>query len=403
MKHATADVVILGGGVAGLWLLNRLCQAGFSALLFETNTLGGAQTHKAQGIIHGGMKYALQGVLTSEASAMADMPTIWRDCLGGRGEIDLSAVPVLSPQHYLWSPGRFRAKLAGLLASTALTSKVSALPKEQYPLAFRDPAFRGEIFALDELVVDVPALVRELAKNHQDRIYKIDPLTEGDLALDEQGQLAALTIKSANNVATVSAQQFVFTAGAGNELMIQKLKQPGLAMQKRPLHMVMVKTPFVYPVYAHCLGLGARPRITITTHYLPTGEAVWYLGGQLSEDGVGRDSATQIKFAKKELCELLPWLDFTHAVFATFMIDRAEPRQKNGLKPETAYIKQIENMSITWPTKLALAPRLAAEVLQQFTAGKLTPQFNDITGLHDWPKPSLATPVWEEAFCRNDA
>lgn len=124
-KVAAADVVIFGGGVAGLWLLHRLRQAGYSAVLFESGTLGGGQTSKAQGIIHGGMKYALQGALTKDSQAMSDMPTVWRQCLAGEGEINLSGVSVLSQQHYLWSPHRFTAKLTGLLASHSLQIRKS--------------------------------------------------------------------------------------------------------------------------------------------------------------------------------------------------------------------------------------------------------------------------------------
>ena len=32
----TCDVAIIGGGIAGLWLLNRLVNDGYNALLFET-------------------------------------------------------------------------------------------------------------------------------------------------------------------------------------------------------------------------------------------------------------------------------------------------------------------------------------------------------------------------------
>ena len=84
MKQAAADIVIFGGGIAGLWLLHRLRQSGFSAILFESGTLGGGQTYKAQGIIHGGMKYALQGKYTNEAHVLADMPAVWKACLEGR-------------------------------------------------------------------------------------------------------------------------------------------------------------------------------------------------------------------------------------------------------------------------------------------------------------------------------
>ena len=55
------DVLILGGGAAGLWLLDELHQAGYRVLLLETESHGLGQTISSQGIIHGGLKYALRG------------------------------------------------------------------------------------------------------------------------------------------------------------------------------------------------------------------------------------------------------------------------------------------------------------------------------------------------------
>ena len=402
-KVAAADIVIFGGGIAGLWLLNRVRQLGLSAILFESGSLGGGQTHKSQGIIHGGMKYALQGLWTSEARAMAEMPLRWRDCLQGKGEIDLSGVPILSSQHCLWAPHKFTSKLTGFLAGATLTSKVMSLAKDNYPTVFKHPAFKGEVFAVDEIVVDVPVLVRELVKANQDAIFKIEPLCDEELRFDDQGKLVSATVYMAGKSVEVTAQQFVFTAGAGNEIIIKKLKTNEVAMQRRPLHMVLVKMPFDYPLYAHCLGLGARPRVTITTHRTQDGDVIWYLGGQLSEDGVGRDSETQIRAAREELSTLFPWLDFSGAEFATFMIDRAEPSQKNGLKPDTSYTKVIGNMTIAWPTKLALAPKLADEIIQQIKAAKVTPQLFDTRELRSWPMPPLAKPVWEDVFCKSVA
>lgn len=405
MKKATAaaDVVIFGGGIAGLWLLNRLRQSGISALLFESGALGGGQTNKSQGIIHGGMKYALQGVLTNDAQAMADMPEVWKQCLSGKGEIDLSAVPVLSSQHYLWAPHKFTSKLAGFLAGATLTSEVKPIPKNDYPTVFQNPGFKGEVFSLGEIVIDVPALIREMIKNNQDAVFKIEPLCEEEFKLDEQGHLQTVTVYQAGKSLEVSARQFVFTAGAGNEVIIKKLKHKDVAMQRRPLHMVLVKTPFHFPLYAHCLGLGSRPRITITTHYMQDGSAVWYLGGLLAEEGVGRDSAAQIKAAREELKSLFPWLDFSAAQFASFMIDRAEPLQKGGLKPESSLAKIVNNMIIAWPTKLALAPKLAEDIMQHLQKQTFSSHLLDVRDLRSWPMPPLATPVWEEAFCKSDA
>lgn len=398
-KRAAADVVIFGGGIAGLWLLNRLRQLGLSVLLFESGALGGGQTHKAQGIIHGGMKYALQGMMTGEARAMADMPVYWKQCLAGKGDVDLSAVPILSPQHYLWSPHKFTSKLTGFLAGAALTSKVEPLAKEDYPAVFKAPGFKGEVFSLGEIVIDVPALVREMVKPNQDVIFKIEPLCEEGLKLDDDGYLVSATLYQSGKSIEVTAQQFIFTAGAGNEVIIKKLQNKEVGMQRRPLHMVLVKTPFDYPLYAHCLGFGSRPRLTITTHYMQDGSTVWYLGGLLSEEGVGRSSDAQIQAAREELASLFPWLDFSAAQFATFMIDRAEPLQKSGLKPESSFVKITQNMMIAWPTKLALAPKLADDIIQHLQKRAITSRYCETRELRSWPIPPLATPIWEDEFC----
>ena len=42
------DIVILGGGIAGLWLLNRLRNAGYAAVLLESTALGTGQRCDAE-------------------------------------------------------------------------------------------------------------------------------------------------------------------------------------------------------------------------------------------------------------------------------------------------------------------------------------------------------------------
>jgi glycerol-3-phosphate dehydrogenase len=395
----SVDIAIFGGGIAGLWLLNRARRAGYNAILLETEALGSGQSMRSQGIIHGGMKYALQGVLTNDAIAMSDMPALWQQCLQGKGEIDLSRVPVLSPQQYLWAANKFTAKVGGFLAGAALNSHVKTLSPENYPDVFKQPAFKGEVFALDEMVLDVPALIAELAKPHQDVIFKIDTMQPSDFQLDETGKLSSVTVHANGQSLEISAKQCVFTAGEGNELIIKKLQQPTLAMQRRPLHMVLVKTPFNHALYAHCLGLSPRPRITVTTHRMRNGESVWYLGGLLSETGVEKEPSAQIAAAKKELKDLFPWLDFSKADYATFRIDRAEPLQKSGMKPETSFSKTFGNVTVAWPTKLALAPKLAAEIMQQIDQSKVGQEEASLSALQNWPRASVAAPIWETLFC----
>src|SRR5690606_34218465 len=123
-QSLSTDILIVGGGVAGLWLNARLRQAGYASLLVESASLGGGQSLKSQGIIHGGAKYALHGALTGASEAIADMPRRWREALAGNGELDLSGVRLLSDAHYLWSPGTLAGNLTSFFASKAVRSRV---------------------------------------------------------------------------------------------------------------------------------------------------------------------------------------------------------------------------------------------------------------------------------------
>ena len=391
----STEIAIFGGGIAGLWLLNRLKQTGFSSLLFESHALGAGQTICSQGIIHGGMKYALTGKLSSDAVAMSNMPSRWQACLRGEGELDLSQVPILSNRQYLWSPSAFKASLVRLFANRTLMGQVESLSRDRYPKIFQHPDFRGQVFALNEMVIDVPALIHALAKEQKNDIFHGRILREQDLVSDERGHLIKAIMTTGEELLTVEAKHYVFVAGSGNEMMMYKLKRPSLLMQRRPLHMVLVKLPFEAPLYAHCIGLGTRPRITITTHKRSDGTHVWYLGGLLAEEGIKRTKKEQQNAALMELNHLFPWMNFEGACFSSFLIDRAEPLQKSGLKPTTSYAAKINNMIVAWPTKLALAPQLADEVITMLDA---KPDVLVNPSACQWPKPTIATPVWEEAF-----
>ena len=97
----SVDSVIIGGGIAGVWLLRLLSQNGYNAILLEQDALGSGQTLSSQGMIHGGLKYALSGLLSKESEAIAEMPRRWKQCLYSKnGEIDLRKVTLLSQDYY---------------------------------------------------------------------------------------------------------------------------------------------------------------------------------------------------------------------------------------------------------------------------------------------------------------
>lgn len=399
--HIDLDIAIIGGGVAGLWLANRLKTQGFNIALFERKALGSDQTMASQGMIHGGMKYTLSGMLTGASEAIADMPQHWRACLCGEGDVDLRATRILSDHFFLWSSDSITAKLSSFLASIATRGRVDAVPDDRRPPLLRGQEFNGNLYRLADIVLDTHSLVTNLAHNIEHSCFLVDS-AQTQLKKDASGR-AFLHIRQGETVFEIHAQRFIFTAGQGNSALLQQLGETSPAMQLRPLQQVMVKHTHPFAFFGHCLGAETTPRLTISSHSLNKQEQVWYLGGKLAEQGAKLSSEELIEAAKAELAELIPWIDFDAADWATLPISRAEPLQANFARPDNAFIapaKGCSNVFVGWPTKLTLAPNLANQALELLAQAGIVPSTKPATAelSHYFPKPPIAQTPWELAF-----
>jgi glycerol-3-phosphate dehydrogenase len=395
MNTLKLDLVIIGGGIAGLWTLNRAVKAGFNAVLFEKNTLGGGQSVRSQGIIHGGTKYALSGVLTQASNTIKEMPQRWRDCLKGNGELDLTTVNILSDAHYMWSKGSLGSRMTTFFATKAFSGRVEEVSANNRPQVFQNKQFKGSLYRLNELVLDVPSVIDALRAPVENRIFKVDIL---DAHIEKQENIVqSITLPDYN--LRIEPNDILITSGEGFEALAPQLKIKQPEMQKRPLHMVMVKHNLNLPTFAHCIGAGSKPVATITTHPCSDGQQVWYLGGNVAETGLERSPKEQIAFAQKELSTLLPWVDLSKAQWSSFHINRAEPKQSSLVRPDAAFAQKVGNCIVAWPTKLALSPDLADQVLPLCSPRLNTETSQTLEFLQPLPKPETALPVWETSFC----
>lgn len=401
------DIAIIGGGIAGLWLLNRLTGADYECALFESKALGSDQSVGSQGMIHGGIKYSLGGALSGASEAIADMPAHWRACLEGKGDVDLSQAKTLSDHFYMWSSNSVTSKLTTFFASKATRGRVDKVSKKDRPAIFQNPQFSGQLYKLVDMVLDVPSVVSALANNYPERTHLID-WQQSSLQTDQQGN-RFLIIERDGEQLRIEAQRFIFSAGKGNAKLLQQAELASPKMQLRPLQQVMVKMDHPHPFFGHCLGADKTPRLTISSHPLVESGSegdgnqkwVWYLGGSLSEKGAEQDAETVIACAQKELAELMPWLDLSQAEWAALPIDRAEPRQKNLLRPDKAFAENAEdsgNVIVAWPTKLTLSPNLATEVLQLLKDDGILPKAESSDALQQLPRPQIADTPWQHAF-----
>ena len=385
------DVLIFGGGAAGLWLLDQLTRRGDRVLLLEAGSLGQGQTVGSQGIIHGGLKYALQGLLTPAAREIRDMPEVWRQSLAGQRAPDLSHTRLRASGCHLWRSESLRSRLGMLGAKVGLHVAPQELAARDRPAAL--VGCPGPIARLDEQVIDPASLIADLAGQHGSRILQIAARDRFDCDISGPGIVKRVVL---SNPQTGQAQELfprhvVLTAGAGSAELRRRFGLPTEQMQRRPLHMVMVRGEL--PVLnGHCVD-GAHTRVTITSDRDSSGRTVWQVGGQLAEDGVSLDEIGLIGRAYQELAAVLPGVNLLGQEWATYRIDRAERAMPRGGRPDTATIVSEGNVISAWPTKLALAPQLARmveECLPASQAGAF-----DLDALKDWPRPQVAQPPWE--------
>jgi glycerol-3-phosphate dehydrogenase len=394
----STDIVIFGGGIAGLWMLNRLRNEGYDAILIESKTLGGGQTIASQGIIHGGLKYAISGSLAGAASATSRMPQRWRDCLVGKGDVDLKNCEILNDHYYMWSDSGLRSKLKTFLGSKSLQGRVEAVAAANYPRFFRDATVKGSLYRLPDFVINTSSLLTTLANNYPKAIFKVASKRvrfkpAGNGAINE------IAIAGDDQNIAITCQRIVFCAGEGNQLLIQKAGLLTPKTQVRPLKMVYLKDPDLPRVFVHCIGdnFSLTPELTVTSHSDTEGTPVWYLGGELAESGVKRDDADQLAAAQTILRQKFPWLQLKNPAWHCFMINRAEPDIANNFRPDDAYLLEEKNVVVAWPTKLTLSPSLADKLLTHLQKNGVMPRVhnNPYKLTRSLDPPRLAKSYWD--------
>lgn len=385
------DVLIFGGGAAGLWTLDELSRQGYSALLIESAALGSGQTVASQGIIHGGLKYTLAGALTSSAQMIRQMPLIWRECLAGKRLPDLAAVQMRSDHCYLWRTESLMSQFGMVGARVGLRVKPNKLDKNLWPgVLAKCP---GSVYKLDEQVIRPTSFIEELARPARGKLLLASPDqitfdTTGD------GNVTAVHLYAASDTTrkpaiTIKPGYLVLTAGAGNAALRSHVGLSESAMQRRPLHMVMARGQTLPDLNGHCVD-GSKTRVTITTDHDHNNTPVWQVGGQVSEEGVALEPMPLLRHAIHEIRASLQGINLDHIAWSTYRVDRAEATTEAGRRPDDVHLTRDGNTFTAWPTKLALAPRLAEHLLAQ-----LDKPLHRQQPIVDWPAPPVAQGPWE--------
>ncbi|MCC7205197.1 MAG: FAD-dependent oxidoreductase [Phycisphaeraceae bacterium] len=416
------DAVIFGGGAAGLWLLDDLRRFGYRALLLECAALGAGQTIASQGIIHGGLKYSLGGLLTESAEAVAKMPELWRRCLEGRDQPDLSDTRIRADACHIWRTRSLRSWLGFSGAKVSLRVRPQKIEKTVWPAALRGAS---SVMRIEEPVIDPASFLHGLFQANRSRVLRIDEQTGLEFTFKKtkkNGGVDTVLMRSpANGTRMVlRPRHVILAAGQGNEDLRRRLNLPGGTMQRRGVQMVVARGKLP-AVFGHCVD-GARTRVTITTIDNFHGETVWQIGGKVSEDGVNMGPTELIRHAIKELHHTLPAVDLSAVEWTTYKIDKAEAATPGKRRPDHEHAAIDGNIVTAWPTKLVLAPVLARRIVDMIgkpaghnvshgsgvwlressgetwtsAADDHDPDYPDQV-LAEWPRPRVAAPPWELA------
>ena len=382
--NKSADIVIIGAGIAGLWTFHRLRKRGYDVLLLEKDSIGGGQTIASQGIIHSGLKFAFAGKISTLARSISAMPDIWRAALKGEGEVDLRTAKTAADSQLLMIPGGLIGNLSKIVTKKALGKNVREVAERDWQDRIKSSGFKGSIVFMDELVLDIPSILAALAEPYRNAIRKIPQEYADDPA-------AFLTQQR------ISAKKIIFTAASSNlPIAKQQSHEQGLDVQHRPLLMGMLK-PAPFPLFAHLVGTSEKPVATITTHKDRDGTLIWYLGGSVAERSKGSLPQDTFNAVKKAFSTYIPALDLSTVKWASLPIDRVEGKSKtDGWMPDTPTLHRAGNSLYAWPTKLTFAPMLSDMIVENLETEGIKPS-DYITDWSFLAPVSYATTPWDQA------
>lgn len=392
----TTDVVIVGGGVTGLWLLNDLRREGYSAVLLERRELGGGQTCHSHVYIHQGHIYHEKDRVL--AASIAEVKPLWDAWFDAQ-----SPQRVGTPSYFGFSnPAEARIREA-LWRSLGLACRDIPVPEVLAGGAI------SRAFESPEVSIDGEALVRALRGDVDHFISRVAEVERVEVDRDARTVEGLLVEMPGGLKARFEAQAVVFAAGNGNYGLCAKLaadapdtsliEQIRQARQTRKAHMLVIRGP-----KAALMPLtGVFPDLQglfIVARELPD-EVVWLVSDYNSqkvesvEDWIAYDAREWLPGVLGALRLIAPAaLSQPDALkWGVYEAPKAEGTS-GGLTglPHEEHVRSFgfNNLRVVWPTKLTLAPRASRRIIDELRGDGILLQ----------PGEPLA-PAWQE--CRAPA
>lgn len=409
----SADVLIVGGGIQGLWILKRIqdwnkqharSHAPLNAILVEHRQLGSAQSGHSHGFLHSGYTYKQQAL----AERISATRAIWDEWLQQNPvphERDLAiygfdSAPEATRYEEIW-------KSSGLAPE-------SVRPRD-LPDVLRDGSVVNA-YRTQEFAMDCRWLVQQLAKpleNHISRINLVESIhVSNHTEFSPQISSIDLEISDACTL-KVRVGVLVLAAGWGNQQLLdlaasgrrQLRSRVADQQQLRLSHMLLIEGPSdLLPPFTGIFP--NRDGVFVVSRRLKD-TTIWMVSDHRSEaliepaNLLDDDAGPWLPRLLLNLRDLAPsvFKDFDRFRWAVYSAAKAEPRA-HGALPEQMAIEQFgfKNLFTVWPVKFSLAPHHAEKLVES-----IHEVLGNVRLPHDsptWTSYRRAVPIADEKWTK---
>lgn len=380
------DVVVVGGGIQGLWLLGDLVAAGYNAILLERMQPGFGQTGHSHVFLHQGHMYAGMKANPNDTldriKKVQQANSFWEQELQSGRLKNLQ--PITSTFYMGFSDADFGENFEALCKRGSLTcDEMTPIPAELGPLTKR-------VYKADGTCLDSNKLLTQLLQsgNLTDRVGLCEIVS---VQSNPSGRFHLLGKRDKQNSLQFDAGAVVLSAGSGNE-HVQRLfgvnvSNNGSRQQTVKTFMLVVREideqlPPTSGMYPDFDGLFMVSRTD------PDGRTVWLIADRQRKlvpvpgEITAFDPLSWFRTIKLTLTKLFPRLmdHPEHYEWGIYEAAKAElwtenDRREGGKFPVNYHFNRMPGMPVwlAWPTLLTFAP-LVAHLIAQELATAVTPK-----------------------------
>jgi glycine/D-amino acid oxidase-like deaminating enzyme len=397
-REINVDVLIVGGGVQGLWLLRDFTRVGYHSILIEKEKVGGTQTLHSHGYLHQGYSYNDVGMARHLKSAKDRWTTFCNN----------QDIPTAHLSSFFGFASPANAELwSEVWEEAGLQQTAETLPE------FLQSGLLRRVFRTGDIWLDTSDLARRLVEGVEDRIFhgsitslKYDNLTR---------KIQVAIVQIGNESRHIIPQVVVFAAGAGNSGLISMLRdlriEPNRARYRKS-QMLVIKSRHGL-LQGHAAIVVPDLSLFIVSRDMRNGDVIWLASYDIDDESKVKFSQlhknVKEKNGHREVVDDKRVRDTVFVLSAIFpqLFTKENKEQMEwgayvGLKAEAITGTVIlpnewvidsfntSNVYAVWPTKLTLAPQ-ASEKL----AFKLLDTIKPTQGTFDASAHGLPSRNWE--------